>query len=259
MFCPKCGTKNVDGAKFCCGCGAPLGPAPAAPVAGGVGSTAVPAAGVKPRRKKAPVIIGAVVAVVAVVLVAAFVVAPALHKNPFEGAKVGDTVQFGSYEQDGDTSNGKEPIEWQVLAVEGSRALVISNKGLDTHAFNSDQSKGNDWDSSDIKAWLEGDFANTAFSYSDKRVIDGGATLLSVDEANQYFKSDDDRICYPTQWAVNHGAYSWENGACPWWLRSPNDDSTIVACVLDNGTVQSVGSRVSNSLVSVRPVLWVKM
>ena len=35
MFCPKCGTKNVDGAKFCTGCGAPLGPAPAAPVGGG--------------------------------------------------------------------------------------------------------------------------------------------------------------------------------------------------------------------------------
>ncbi len=24
MFCPKCGTKNVDGAKFCAACGAPL-------------------------------------------------------------------------------------------------------------------------------------------------------------------------------------------------------------------------------------------
>ena len=25
MFCPNCGTQNADGAKFCSGCGAPLG------------------------------------------------------------------------------------------------------------------------------------------------------------------------------------------------------------------------------------------
>lgn len=24
MFCPKCGTKNVDEAKFCCACGNPF-------------------------------------------------------------------------------------------------------------------------------------------------------------------------------------------------------------------------------------------
>ena len=32
--------------------------------------------------------------------------------------QVGDFVQFGKYEQDGDSSNGKEDIEWQILKVE---------------------------------------------------------------------------------------------------------------------------------------------
>lgn len=41
-------------------------------------------------------------------------------------AGVGSTVALGSYEQDGDTSDGAEPIEWRVLAVEGGRALLIS-------------------------------------------------------------------------------------------------------------------------------------
>ena len=39
---------------------------------------------------------------------------------------VGSIVTFGAYEQDDDTSNGKEDIEWFVLANEGNRSLLIS-------------------------------------------------------------------------------------------------------------------------------------
>ena len=42
------------------------------------------------------------------------------------GLKVGDSFTFGSYEQDNDLNNGTEPIEWQVLAIENNRALLIS-------------------------------------------------------------------------------------------------------------------------------------
>ena len=259
MFCPKCGTKNVDGAKFCRGCGAPLAAAPAAPVAGG--SAAAPAAtAIKPKRKKAPFIVGAIVAVVAVALLAVFVVVPAMDKSPFKDAKVGDIVQFGSYEQDGDESNGKEAIDWRVLAVDGKRAYVVSEKALDAHAFNFDSDKGNDWDSSDLKAWLEGDFASEAFSDSDKKVINGEPTLLSVDEANQYFQSDDDRICYPTQQALNDGAWTWGQISTSWWLRSPGDHSYDAAVVFGDGTVNSGGIGVSSSSgCSVRPALWVNL
>jgi hypothetical protein len=88
MFCPKCGTQNPDGAKFCKGCGAPLGGRPAAapyagaptpgaaptpgvpgaaPVPGVPGAAPTPAMG--PRlRARVPAIV-AVVAVVAVLVV----------------------------------------------------------------------------------------------------------------------------------------------------------------------------------------------
>jgi hypothetical protein len=33
---------------------------------------------------------------------------------------VGSEIEFGSYEQDNNNSNGKENIEWVVLAAEGS-------------------------------------------------------------------------------------------------------------------------------------------
>ena len=268
MFCPKCGAKNVDGAKFCTACGNPLVSASAAPVQQNPAPGASPATqGPAPKpaktpgaKKKTPVIIGAAVAVVVIALVAVFVVIPAFSKNPFKGAQVGDMVEFGSYEQDGDTSNGKEPIEWRVLAVEGNRALVVSDKALDAHAFNSDTDKGNKWESSDLKTWLDNDFATQAFTDEDKKVIDGTPTLLSVDEANKYFKSDKDRICYPTKQAVKDGAWkSDDNGACDWWLRSPGGDSYGAANVYYGGVVSSDGSYVGYTVFAVRPALWVNL
>lgn len=44
---------------------------------------------------------------------------------------VGDIIKFGVYEQDNNTDNGEEEIEWLVLEVSGGKALVVSNKAID--------------------------------------------------------------------------------------------------------------------------------
>lgn len=278
MFCPKCGTKNIDEAKFCVACGNPL-PAVAAETAPPSGKTGNPAvapdmapgvaaapqsANVQPAskaggKKKLPFIIGGAAAgVIALVLIAVFVAIPTFNKNPFVGCQVGDKVKFGSYEQDGDILNGKEPIEWRVLEVEGDRAYVVSEKALDAHAFNEDADDGNDWNSSDLKAWLEEDFASQAFTDDEMNKIDGAPTLLSADEARSDF--GDYSMCELTQQAVNNGAYKDEdNGACVWWLRSSGADSDFAALVAADGYVDSDGYYVNCSDVAVRPALWINL
>ena len=212
-------------------------------------------------KKKLPLIIGGAAAgVIALVLIAVFVVIPAFNKNPFKGCQVGDVVEFGSYEQDGNASNGKEPIEWRVLAVEDNRAFVVSQKGLDAHAFNADEDDGNDWNSSDLKKWLENDFASQAFTGNEMKEIDGAPTLLSVDEANKYFMSDKDRQCCSTDRLKQQWGYdSDDNGACGWWLRSPGDDSILAALVFADGVVGSFGHYVDSTDSAVRPALWINL
>lgn len=47
--------------------------------------------------------------------------------NPFVNANVGDIVKFGSHEQDNNTENGAEPIEWQVLEIRAELRLKWNN------------------------------------------------------------------------------------------------------------------------------------
>lgn len=169
-----------------------------------------------------------------------------------KNAKVGDIVYFGTYEQDNDTSNGKENIEWRVLAKENSRVLVISDKALDCQPYNSSYTEEVTWENCSLRKWLNGTFLNKAFSPEEQAQIQnttvsadnnpqystnpGNATtdkvfLLSINEVEKYFNSDEARKCAPTAYAKAQGAstsdtFKTPSGAatCWWWLRSPGDD-----------------------------------
>ena len=78
-------------------------------------------------------------------------------------AKVGDYVVFGQYEQDNDTSNGKEDVEWLVLDVQEDRALLISKYLLDCKPYNTTDDHVT-WETCTLRKWLNDEFINTAFS-----------------------------------------------------------------------------------------------
>ena len=166
----------------------------------------------------------------------------ALIKN----AKVGDIVYFGTYEQDNDTSNGKENIKWLVLEKENNRVLVISDKALDCQPYNSSFTVVT-WENCTLRKWLNNDFINAAFTAEERAKIPmvtvsadknpvydtapGNATkdkvfLLSIVEAKKYFTSDEARKCIPTAYAVANGVEPSEyttkdgKGTCGWVLRS---------------------------------------
>ena len=195
------------------------------------------------------------------------------------GLKAGDLFSFGSYEQDNDVENGAEPIEWQVLAVEDGRALVISRYALDAKPYN-ESFINVTWSRSTLRSWLNGEFYNNAFDNAEKtniaevtnsnpsnvcsRARGGFSTkdrifLLNFDEANKYFPSDEVRQCEATPYAKAHGAYIGENENSWWWLRSPGRTGSAAAIVLYGGYVSNLGYAVNDPYNVVRPAFWLSL
>ena len=157
-------------------------------------------------------------------------------------AQVGDTIKFGKYEQDGNITNGKEDIEWQILSKEGNRVLVISKYGLDCQPYN-ETFKEVTWETCSLRTWLNDDFLNTAFSDKEKKSIPtvtlqnnnnpksnatGGNNTndkvfcLSFEEIELYFGDFDDynstamwlykknMMCSATQYALDKGVNEYQ-------------------------------------------------
>ena len=86
--------------------------------------------------------------------------------------------------------------------------------------------------------------------------------LLSIDEANNYYSEDEDRICMPTEYALAKDEdimYSKIGAGCWWWLRSPGNGSDFAAGVDPSGFLDGLGNVVADGYVGVRPALWVNL
>ncbi len=205
---------------------------------------------------------------------------PVYYKN----LRVGDIIPFGKYPQG---ANGEvQPLMWRVLAVEGGRALLITDDLIDAVPYNKKE-KNVTWETCTLRKWMNNDFLRAAFSSEEQsRIVtvtnqnlksslfgtkDGNPTqdrvfALSIQEAQTYFRSDNDRMAAPTAYAIKQGARISDKNSLNdggktgwWWLRSPGSCSDYAACVFDVGFFSLLGSRVDGSSVAVRPAFWLNL
>lgn len=150
---------------------------------------------------------------------------------------VGGKVQFGSYEQDGNSQNGPEPIEWDVVASYEDGYLLVSRYILDGMPW--DDGSGDQqalelkaeitYERSSIRKWIRDSFAN-AFTEEERAMIVPVAVQGEdvVPQENSRFATDyafilrDDEVlncwgrtatdlanaalpCAPTEYAVQNG------------------------------------------------------
>lgn len=184
-----------------------------------------------------------------------------------EAVVPGDTITFGHYEQDNDATNGPEAITWKVLACESDTALLISERVLDYLPYDTNGSAR--WDTSSLRAELNGTFYDSAFSDEEKAVMttssaepydnpvtgvqdDSAATedmvfIPSLKQANDYFQDALARVTWGTAYAVAHAreqaaaqgetlAEDFGGSAKPgtdWLLRTPGQDGSTVAIARD--------------------------
>lgn len=222
---------------------------------------------------------------------------PTPTAKPIKPVEVGSIIQFGYYEQDNKTKNGKEPIEWIVLDYDANnyKVLLLSRYGLDVIPYNNRTTEVT-WEKCSLRAWLNGEFLQNAFSKEEQKAIiitevdnsenqkydkwsrRGGKNtqdqifLLSYAEANRYLgpleysaeNTKNTKSCVtPTAYAIAHGAlvvnrYEKTGGVTtvPWWLRSPGLYSNNAANVTSNGTL---GDYPVDGEDVVRPALWLDL
>ena len=226
--------------------------------------------------------------------------------------KKGDEVVFGCYPQtfvEPPSSDGmrhywpaslcpfKDPLTWIVLDVDHKRhaVLLLSKYVIDALQYAHDEAVSS-WEVCTLRAWLNGEFMNIAFTESEKDCIltthldnpdnafsgapGGHATddrvfLLSladvwhedpnVPDSGKYFTSDatlpnDERKAIATPYAADLDMD--ENPQ--WWLRSPGSGDIVeegLCCdavgVEGDGTVDTDGYYVCTDCTGVRPALWV--
>lgn len=132
----------------------------------------------------------------------AAVEAEALETVELKRAEVGDIVQVGTYEQDGDTET-EDPIYWDVLDKDADSILLISHDVIGYQRF-SDSPNCVIWEDSQIRTWLNEEFYTDAFDKETQARIResvlenpsiAGYVTSGVDEANQESRGDaTDRI-----------------------------------------------------------------
>ena len=232
------------------------------------------------------------------ILVFAVSISTVLAETPITQSfdTIGSIVTFGRYEQDGDKENGPEEIEWVVLDVQDGKALLLSKYGLEAKPYNTEYTDVT-WETCTLRAWLNSDFLNKAFSaeeqsailtttvdnsssqgYNDLNSIDGNNTqdkifLLSYAEANRYlsvkyWKEDDgnntkSRVA-PTDYAIETGADSIDNyqtadgkPAGWWWLRMPGLSNFDAPYVHNGGSLYY--EAVFRDYGVVRPAFWLNL
>ncbi len=194
----------------------------------------------------------------------------------------GNIIRFGTYEQDGDTSNGAESLEWIVLDydAEENKALIMTLYAIDAVIYK-DSYGAATWETSDVRKWLNRDFLNKAFKGNEiGRIIEsdietpnnlkyktkgGNVTadrvfLLSDAEFNQYLKGTDKAIGYTTQYARDNGVQSGPiSGTSVCWLRTPGESLVYVSTVSYVGELNSMGVYTYSYSCGVRPCMWVSV
>ena len=189
-----------------------------------------------------------------------------------------------------------EPIKWDILKTEEGSYFLLSDRLLDAHRYNEDYTGkkngyyANSYENSEIRAWLNGTFYNSAFALDSSLVMEtevDNSASTTYSSSNSYacdatkdkvflpsyqdYKNADygfstsysdydaARQCKTTDWArANYALCStsssyYNNGW--YWTRSPNpSDSCYASCVIYGGSLNS-GNYVYGSCSAVRPCL----
>lgn len=179
------------------------------------------------------------------------------------------------------------PLEWIMLTKNKKEALLITKNVIDIVNYKYYNRKITPWEYCSLREYLNNNFIKHTFSSEEQARIKqvklvnmdnekygtyGGndtsdkVFCLSIDEVNEYFIDDEDRVAIPTEYAkgkvsADHMKYFMDesSGGGRWWLRSPGVSDKYVANVAGSGRVHAYGYYVYDDSVGIRPALWLNL
>lgn len=167
----------------------------------------------------------------------------------------GDIITFGTYEQDGNLANGTEDIEWIVITRDGNKALVISKYCLEQMPFNSTLASVT-WKNSTIRAWLNSDFYNNAFSSEERsKIFNTTFSTDGIETTDKVFLLDEeDASALPKSLLTAKATEYVATLHCYWFLRSTGSVSNVAYVSYDGevGYYENVDRE-----WWIRPVMWI--
>lgn len=172
-----------------------------------------------------------------------------------DDVRVNDIVTFGSYPREWD--NEFEPIEWIVLKKTGTKMTLMTRYLIETRRYHYRDERVT-WETSDLNAWLNDEFKYMAFTQEELKLINGGITIPSVEEARAM--SAEKRQAQFTPLAIAHGGDTVRN---IWWLRDGNQvrlyNGSEVNCasVVQQQTVMEASYLVTFGGKGVRPMVQI--
>nr|MCR5201804.1 DUF6273 domain-containing protein [Lachnospiraceae bacterium] len=189
-----------------------------------------------------------------------------------------DHIKFGHYHG--------ENLTWRVLKRNNNKVLIITNKVIDVIPYNKEWGDIT-WSECTLRKYLNNDFINTSFSSSiikqietvtlknpDNKILGtkGGPDTqdrvfcLSMDEAETYFKDDNDRVAKPTDYAISRAKEDKlksflddKTGGGKYWLRTPGSGQYYAALVRGSGNADFSGNYVVSASGGIRPALWLRL
>ena len=192
-----------------------------------------------------------------------------LYDRDFHDLRRGECVSFGKH--------GNSPIRWRVLKKDDYKkeVLLIAEEAIACKGFH-EMWKPVSWDNCSLRKWLNTEFLQEAFSQEEQKQIAASTVpgcrdpffestdetvtdqifILSPEEAEEYFDSDEDRKCLLAPFARDDKAGADRAGrACWWWLRQKCKETCNFSCVESDGTVDRYGRYMIDRRGGVRPVL----
>ncbi len=193
----------------------------------------------------------------------------------------GGIVTFGRYEQDDNTENGLEPLEWIVIYTDKEVSLLLCRR-----AIASMTPVSRSWCDCDIREWLNSSFLSGFFNDEERAAIQltslnntegeigtflGGEDtqdyifILSKTQVLEYLPDEKDRICFPTEYAGNYknnyissNSIDSKTGANEWWVRTVGTSYWDWVTVEADGTVPDWGRQIDYPSF-VRPAMWINL